>query len=721
MATEDETDNHESEGGPGLGGSAVQSKEGQKDRESTNPDGTKGNRKEMSSGESSGKARGSRQGTQENKEGRNKDRVSPGKSEGVVSKKVKVTDARRKLAEIEKRTAEYKARLIEEMMIGNKEGPLQEEPRDERKTSRGGTGHGDKGSDRGGTPSKRRKERENSPGMEAEKVTNPLAIDSRVSSLPTSPAVSRGCEGLWSLRERVLGWFDSEGTTKTRGGQKASKEGPDTSMAGEASSSEGDLRKIVSSFARVLNKNQGYLADAKKKMTFDGANITEFLIDYENLAALLKWTEKEKMDHLGQHVSLSLGRDIMAIVAASRSWKETRDVMMRKYLAAEKMATEADLAAVQRKNFATYNDFLRELTLVALRIPGVTDRIMSKYFLRQFSESDKDKILSAYQQTSKFVNTRDVDFSMVTDLAEKTVVTETLALLKEGGVIDLTSRTGDKIAEPIRAMIREEGTMDWTEEREEAVQTLKDILTSSQVALSAPCFNDEVGRPFILETDGGPLVVGGVLIQRDEGGKKRPIRFKSRTLNSAERRYSQFKKEVLAILHCLKTFQAYLFGRRFILRIDPTNVAGALKNYTPIDPTVGRWVGFIWQFDYKIERIAGIRNKADGLSRVCITPKGVEDAEPIDAFLEFEGGTLAVDNEMMDEGCASGELLIRTLEKGAPAVVAELREGPVTTRGRKEERDSWGAIIGPKEELIAMTVEGDREAVMSLVESWERK
>ncbi|GBG72038.1 hypothetical protein CBR_g10973 [Chara braunii] len=278
-----------------------------------------------------------------------------------------------------------------------------------------------------------------------------------------------------------------------------------------------------------------------------------------------------------------------------------------------------------------------------------------------------------------------------------------------------------KIAEPIRTMIKEEGTMDWMEEREEVVQRLKDILTSERVALSAPCFNDEVGRPFILETDGGPLVVGGVLIQRDEGGKERPIRFESRTLNSVERRYSQFKKEVLVVHHCLKTFQAYLFGRRFILRIDPTNVAGALKNYRPIDPTVGRWVGFIWQFDYKIERIAGIHNKADGLSRVCITPEGMGDAEPIDAFLEYEGWTLAVDNEMMSKGCTSGELLIRTLEKGAPAVVAELAEGPVTTRGRREENDSWGAIVKPKEELMTMTVEGGRETVMSLVESWERK
>ncbi|GBG77340.1 hypothetical protein CBR_g23671 [Chara braunii] len=230
-----------------------------------------------------------------------------------------------------------------------------------------------------------------------------------------------------------------------------------------------------------------------------------------------------------------------------------------------------------------------------------------------------------------------------------------------------------KITEPIRTMIREGGTMDWTEDREEASQTLKDILSSDQVTLAAPCFNDE------------------------------------------------FKKEVLAILHCLKTFQAYLFGRRFILRINPTNVVGALKNYKPIDPTIGRWIGFIWQFDYKVERIAGLRNRADGLSRICITPEGVEDAEPIDVFLEYEGGTLVGDNEMEDPTITTGQLLIQTLEKGAPAVVAELGEGPVTTVRRKEEKDSWGAEVGAREELMAMTVEGGRDAVMTLAETWAQK
>ncbi|GBG60820.1 hypothetical protein CBR_g12557 [Chara braunii] len=452
-----------------------------------------------------------------------------------------------------------------------------------------------------GTPSKKGKDKNDPPAEGMENAMTLPAIDSGTSRLPGTSKVTGVCDGLLSLRERVLGWFDPEGTPKTRENQRESKKGKGTSAAGEAGSFEGGLKRIVTTLTRALNKNQGYLADAKKKLTFDRANITEFLIDYENLATLLKWMEEEKMEHLGQHVSLSLGRDIMAIVASSGSWKETRNEMMRKYLKAEKMATEAELSAVHRKNYATYNDFLRAFTLVALRIPGVTNRIMSKYFLRQFSEFDKDKILSAYQQTCKFEYTRDVDFSTVTDLAEKTMVTETLALLKEGEVIDLTDKT------------------------------------------------------------------------------------------------------------------------RFILRIDPTNVARALKNYKPIDPTVGRWIGFIWQFDYKVERIAGLRNRADRLSRVCITPEGIEDEEPIDAFLDYEGGALVVDNEMADSTLTTGQLLIQTLKKGTLAVVAKLREGSVTTVRRKEEKDSWGAEVGAREELMEMAVEGGRDVVMTLAEAWAQK
>ncbi|GBG63293.1 hypothetical protein CBR_g37379 [Chara braunii] len=351
MVTEEGIDDQQSGGNQGTNGDGERNERSARDRESAKLEGTREDRKDASIAESSGKVGGSKRGSHKNREGGNDMRTSPRNSAGATPKKTEVLNTRRKLAEIEKRTVKFKARLIEQMMAGDEEDPQDAGSREGRRIGQDDARYEGKHNSHKGTPNKKGK--------------------------------------------------DKDGTLKTGEEQRESKEGEGTSAVGEGGSSEGGLKKIVTTLTRALNKNQGYLADAKKKLTFDGANITEFQIDYENLAALLKWTEEEKMEHLGQNVSLGLGRDIMVIVASSGSWKETRNEMMRKYLKAEKMATEAELAAVHRKNYATYNDFLRIFTLVALRIPGVTDRIMSKYFLRQFSEFDKDKIPSAYRQTSK--------------------------------------------------------------------------------------------------------------------------------------------------------------------------------------------------------------------------------------------------------------------------------------------------------------------------------
>ncbi|GBG77847.1 hypothetical protein CBR_g25778 [Chara braunii] len=530
------------------------------------------------------------------------------------------------------------------MMVGDKEDLQDAGSREGRRAGQDEARYVGKDDSHKGTPSKKGKDKSDPPAEGTENAMTPPANDGGTSRLPATPKVTGACDGLWSLRERVIGWFNPEGTPKTREKQRKSKEGEGASAAGEANGSEDSLKKVVATLNRILNKNQGYLADAKKKLTFDGANITEFLIDYENLATLLKWTEEEKMEHLGQHVSLSLGRDIMAIVASSGYWKETRNEMMRKYLKAEKMATEAELAAVQRKNYATYNDFLRAFTLVALRIPGVTDRIMSKYFLTQFFEFDKDKILSAYQQTSKFEYTRDVDFSTVADLAEKTVVTETLALLKEGEVIDLTGKTGDKVKKGIESL----------HERVHGVDSKMDRMENELLVMQA-----QVSRPALSPQE---AVVPAVVAN-------------------------------------------WGFGRR--------DAANEQCKYCTM---IGHFVRVCPRLNHDIER-----QRCNGLSRICITPEGVEDAEPIDAFLEYEGGTLVMDNEMADPAITIGQLLIQTLEKGAPAVVEELREGPVTTVRRKEEKDSWGTEVGAREELMTMTVEGGWDAVMTLAETWAQK
>ncbi|GBG82257.1 hypothetical protein CBR_g34540 [Chara braunii] len=137
----------------------------------------------------------------------------------------------------------------------------------------------------------------------------------------------------------------------------------------------------------------------------------------------------------------------------------------------------------------------------------------------------------------------------------------------------------------------------------------------------------------------GPTALGGVLIQRDPNGEEQPLRFESRTLNTSERNYSEFKRETLAVLHCLRIFRNYLFGNRFVLRVDATALAGSLKNFAPSDPTIARWLTYIWMFDFELERIPGNKNRADGLSPVDWDKNHqgvIKDTPPVDGFLDSE-------------------------------------------------------------------------------------
>ncbi|GBG64861.1 hypothetical protein CBR_g48329 [Chara braunii] len=105
----------------------------------------------------------------------------------------------------------------------------------------------------------------------------------------------------------------------------------------------------------------------------------------------------------------------------------------------------------------------------------------------------------------------------------------------------------------------------------------------------------------------------------------------------SERNYSQFKMETLIVLHCLRIFRNYIFGRRFILRVDPTALAYSLRNYVSLDPTVARWLTYIWMFNFELERIPGSKNRADGLSRINWDNQegeAVENTPPVDGILD---------------------------------------------------------------------------------------
>ena len=102
---------------------------------------------------------------------------------------------------------------------------------------------------------------------------------------------------------------------------------------------------------------------------------------------------------------------------------------------------------------------------------------------------------------------------------------------------------------------------------------------------------------------------------------ERPIAFISCTLNSSERNYSMWEKELFAIVWAIKYFRLYLLNHQFLVKSDnkPSTQLihnSALKLSSSATNRVIRWILSIQGYSFKIEHQAGKTNViANALSR----------------------------------------------------------------------------------------------------------
>jgi len=150
----------------------------------------------------------------------------------------------------------------------------------------------------------------------------------------------------------------------------------------------------------------------------------------------------------------------------------------------------------------------------------------------------------------------------------------------------------------------------WTDNEQEIFDKLKHILCSPPI-LAYPDFN----KPFELHTDASIKALGAVLYQTQED-KKRVIAYASRALNKAERNYSAFKLEFLALKWAVtEKFSDYLSLNHFSVITDNNPLTHILSS-AKLDATGQRWVAALGQYSFDIAYRPGMQNTdADGMSR----------------------------------------------------------------------------------------------------------
>ena len=132
----------------------------------------------------------------------------------------------------------------------------------------------------------------------------------------------------------------------------------------------------------------------------------------------------------------------------------------------------------------------------------------------------------------------------------------------------------------------------------------------------------DAAKEYIVTCDASDYAVGAVLSQTHEDGEH-PVAYESRKMNSAEMNYPTHERELLAVIHALRTWRHYLAGQKFIVVIDHYSLQ-YLRTQPQLSKRQAHWLDFIAEFDFDIVHKPGKSNVVvDALSRLNALDCGV--------------------------------------------------------------------------------------------------
>lgn len=179
---------------------------------------------------------------------------------------------------------------------------------------------------------------------------------------------------------------------------------------------------------------------------------------------------------------------------------------------------------------------------------------------------------------------------------------------------------------PLYDLLKKDKKWSWLKEHDTAFCAIKNELSSEKTLAH---FN--VNAHIILTVDASNFGLGSILSQIGEDGLERPVAYASRTLNSAEKKYSQIQKEATAIIFGIRRFHQFLYARSepFTLRTDHKPLVAIFgPNHGVPEVSANRlqrYAIFLSAYNYKIEYVRSAHNSADFLSRAPLEPGCARD------------------------------------------------------------------------------------------------
>ena len=186
---------------------------------------------------------------------------------------------------------------------------------------------------------------------------------------------------------------------------------------------------------------------------------------------------------------------------------------------------------------------------------------------------------------------------------------------------------------PLYALLQKNAKFCWTNEHQKAFDNIKQIFANSSILQH---FNPSYET--CLETDSSSYGLGAVLLQRSSSTSPwLPIQFASRTLNSAEKNYSQLEREGLSVVFGVDKFRHFLLGAKFLILNDHKPLQTLFAKHKPVPHScsarVQRWALKLTQFDYEFVYARGADNvQSDCLSRLPL-PDSVPNLNLLNLFL----------------------------------------------------------------------------------------